>query len=107
MLQVQSSTRFHLPGPLTLRMMLRLVSSMNSTLTWVTPPREPVSTWSVIVSSAFSAFSRTGAAEDSGDLDKLNRNFSRVHVGNLSVLLFLNVVEVAREREGRGRCDRS
>ena len=29
-------------GPLTLRMMERLVSSRNSTLTWVTPPREPV-----------------------------------------------------------------
>lgn len=29
-------------GPFTLRMMLRLVSSKNSTRTWVTPPREPV-----------------------------------------------------------------
>lgn len=29
------------PGPLTLRIMLRVVSSMNSTRTWVTPPREP------------------------------------------------------------------
>jgi hypothetical protein len=29
------------PGPLTLRMMERVVSSMNSTRTWVTPPREP------------------------------------------------------------------
>lgn len=29
-------------GPLTLRMMEREVSSMNSTRTWVTPPREPV-----------------------------------------------------------------
>jgi hypothetical protein len=26
---------------LTLRMMERVVSSMNSTRTWVTPPREP------------------------------------------------------------------
>ena len=31
------------PGPLTLRMMERVVSSMNSTRTWVTPPREPAS----------------------------------------------------------------
>ena len=30
-----------IPGPLTLRMMERVVSSMNSTRTWVTPPREP------------------------------------------------------------------
>lgn len=29
-------------GPLTFRMMDRLESSMNSTRTWVTPPREPV-----------------------------------------------------------------
>jgi len=33
---------FFVPGPLTLRIMLLVVSSMNSTLTWVTPPREPV-----------------------------------------------------------------
>ena len=29
-------------GPLTFRMIVRVVSSMNSTRTWVTPPREPV-----------------------------------------------------------------
>ena len=33
---------FGIPGPLTLRIMLRVVSSMNSTRTWVTPPREPI-----------------------------------------------------------------
>merc|ERR1719258_569686 len=37
--QRMSSSR---TGPLTLRIMLRVVSSMNSTRTWVTPPREPV-----------------------------------------------------------------
>lgn len=31
-----------LTGPFTLRMIERLVSSKNSTRTWVTPPREPV-----------------------------------------------------------------
>ena len=31
-----------IPGPLTFLMMERVVSSMNSTRTWVTPPREPV-----------------------------------------------------------------
>jgi hypothetical protein len=31
-----------LTGPLTLRMMVRDWSSMNSTRHWVTPPREPV-----------------------------------------------------------------
>jgi hypothetical protein len=30
------------PGPLTLRIMLLVVSSINSTRTWVTPPREPI-----------------------------------------------------------------
>ena len=30
------------PGPFTLRIILRVVSSMNSTRTWVTPPREPL-----------------------------------------------------------------
>lgn len=31
----------NVPGPLTFRMMERVWSSMNSTRTWVTPPREP------------------------------------------------------------------
>lgn len=34
--------RINVPGPLTLRMMERVWSSMNSTRTWVTPPREPI-----------------------------------------------------------------
>lgn len=38
----------YLPGPLTLRMILRVVSSMNSTRTCVTPPREPIIEWHVI-----------------------------------------------------------
>lgn len=32
----------NVPGPLTLRMIERDWSSMNSTRTWVTPPREPI-----------------------------------------------------------------
>lgn len=32
----------NIPGPLTFRMMERVWSSMNSTRTWVTPPREPM-----------------------------------------------------------------
>lgn len=31
-----------IPGPLTLRIIERVWSSMNSTRTWVTPPREPI-----------------------------------------------------------------
>ena len=38
----QPSIRIFVPGPLTFRMMLLVVSSMNSTRTCVTPPREPV-----------------------------------------------------------------
>lgn len=33
---------FSRTGPLTLRIMLRVESSINSTRTWITPPREPV-----------------------------------------------------------------
>lgn len=68
---------FCVPGPLTLRMMLRVVSSMNSTRTWVTPPREPVCILSDLPSSysyVFSHSMRTGAAEDAGDLDELDGN---------------------------------
>lgn len=41
-------------GPLTLRMMERLEGSMNSTRTWVTPPRDPVfpSTFTTLASFA-------------------------------------------------------
>ena len=40
-LEFSVSESLIVPGPLTLRMMERVVSSMNSTRTWVTPPREP------------------------------------------------------------------
>jgi hypothetical protein len=41
-----------LTGPLTFRMIDRLDSSMNSTRTWVTPPRDPVRprTWEISIS---------------------------------------------------------
>lgn len=39
---VQQAGRACVPGPLTLRMMERVWSFMNSTRHWVTPPREPV-----------------------------------------------------------------
>lgn len=34
--------KVYVPGPLTFRMILRVVSSMNSTRTCVTPPRDPI-----------------------------------------------------------------
>lgn len=91
--QLSESGCLLIPGPLTLRMMLRVVSSMNSTRTWVTPPREPVVVYHGQIENSFffphlpqSIFSssflpesianwamrRTGAAEDSGDLDELD-----------------------------------
>ena len=66
--------------------MLRLVSSMNSTLTCVTPPRDPVnmllamalphrtqSQWEI----------RTCATEHSCHFDKLDGNLSSIHIGRL------------------------
>ena len=63
------------PGPLTLRIMLRVVSSMNSTLTWVTPPREPIPFISAVLRShLFLSQKHTGTAQDTGDLHKLDGN---------------------------------
>jgi hypothetical protein len=39
---IQVEDVVNVPGPLTLRMIERVWSSMNSTRTWVTPPREPI-----------------------------------------------------------------
>lgn len=67
-----------LPGPLTLRMIERVVSSINSTRTCVTPPREP---FFLIISLPYTkkirycARLRTGSAEDSGHLDELDGDF--------------------------------
>ena len=68
-------TALRIPGPLTLRMMERVVSSMNSTRTWVTPPREPA----ILSDLPFPSFLlipgckyRTSAAENAGDLDELD-----------------------------------
>lgn len=67
-----------LPGPFTLRMMERVVSSMNSTRTCVTPPREPAVCQNFVLAvhliSTISYPSRTSAAEDSGDFDELDGN---------------------------------
>lgn len=78
----RNKTENRIPGPLTLRMMLREVSSMNSTRTWVTPPRDPI-----LVSLSRSHFPQqgilhspfpisgqkhTGTAEDTSDLDELS-----------------------------------
>lgn len=70
------------PGPLTFRMIDRVWSSMNSTRTWVTPPREPVAhkeqiSHGPVVCDCLSAARsgqplRTGTAQDTGDLDELD-----------------------------------
>lgn len=88
------------PGPLTLRMMERVWSFMNSTRHWVTPPREPViypsachslKSHCILHGSLTAPFlflfflwgdseiSRTGSAKDTGDLDEVDGGLSRVH----------------------------
>lgn len=78
------------PGPLTFRIMDRVWSSMNSTRTWVTPPREPKQRSGPIVLSlgvCFCVFlfdielswGRTGSAEDSGNLDELDGGLGGIH----------------------------
>jgi hypothetical protein len=81
------------PGPLTLRMMERVWSFMNSTRHWVTPPREPVVIRQPAIlsrcassddcmrasRSKSSESSRTGSAKDTGDLDEVDGGLSRVH----------------------------
>ena len=74
------------PGPLTLRMMLRVVSSMNSTRHWVTPPREPVQVRipsSCILSLLRIRRRRTGTAENAGDLDELDGDLGGIHCERL------------------------
>lgn len=68
-----------IPGPFTFRIMLLLVSSMNSTLTCVTPPREPSGQPSSANPSRIRCalhYELTGSSEDSDDFDKLNWLFS-------------------------------
>ena len=75
-----------IPGPLTLRMMLRVVSSMNSTRHWVTPPREPVQVRnpsSCILSLLRIRRRRTGTAENAGDLDELDGDLGGIHCERL------------------------
>lgn len=76
------------PGPLTLRMMLRVVSSMNSTRHWVTPPREPAPS-QILLSFQLDVPEargrrRTGAAENAGDLDELDGDLGGFHDDRLS-----------------------
>lgn len=71
-----------IPGPLTFRMMERVVSSINSTRTWVTPPREPgfqAHQHLRGLEASFRRAGRTGSAEDSGDLDELDGSLRGIH----------------------------
>lgn len=85
------------PGPLTFRMIDRVWSSMNSTRTWVTPPRDPIVQQSQVshrpaVCDCFSAARsgqvlRTGTAQDTGDLDQLDGLLGCVHFGRCESLV--------------------
>ena len=67
-----------IPGPFTLRMMLLVVSSMNSTRTCVTPPREPAACQNRIllvfhvISPSLSCQEHTGTSKNSRHLDKFD-----------------------------------
>jgi hypothetical protein len=98
---------FSRTGPLTLRMMDREASSMNSTRTWVTPPREPgYRRLSISVHLQFPSpiphFARfihlsillhcsragakgglTGATENLDDLDELDGSLGGLHFDGL------------------------
>ena len=82
-----------IPGPLTLRMMERVWSSMNSTRTWVTPPREPLKLEVSLDPSsqcqrlslpfASAGLRRTGAAQNAGDLHEFDGLLRGIHFGGL------------------------
>ena len=82
---------YHIPGPFTLRMMLRVVSSMNSTRTCVTPPREPFEWLDTFLASMLSraplSASHTGTTEHSGDLNELDWDSAGRSAGGLVVML--------------------
>lgn len=63
-------------------MILRLVSSMNSTRTWVTPPLEPIvaDTLANVQLYLETRETRTSTAEDFDDFDKLHGNFAGIHL---------------------------
>jgi hypothetical protein len=66
------------PGPLTLRMIERVVSSINSTRTCVTPPREPgfrLLDLPYTRASRSCGILRTSSSKDSGHLDQFDGNF--------------------------------
>lgn len=76
--------------------MERVVSSMNSTRTWVTPPREPFAMGGGTNQHLFSCVKgrrrgpnrlvvllHTGSAEDSGDLDELDGSLGGIHLCDL------------------------
>ena len=84
--------------------MERVWSSMNSTRTWVTPPREPIQYRISLLSfcrqsigrgylaGAFEYFedrgcNRTGTAEDAGDLDELDGLLGGIHFCDLEVVV--------------------
>lgn len=58
---------------------LTVVSSMNSTRTWVTPPREPGDDSLVGFSRAGMKPPPTSSPEDASDLDELDGNLALIH----------------------------
>ena len=110
----QTKTKLEtVPGPLTFRMIDRVWSSMNSTRTWVTPPREPAPSQSLSrcrpqegtcpkrdrsKSRRAGSSSRTGSAEDSGDLHKLYGGLGGIH---FRCMILFAALAIDRDRERR------
>jgi hypothetical protein len=69
----------HVPGPLTLRMIDRVWSSMNSTRTCVTPPREPCPPLAVVAPRLEAWSHHTSPAQDSGHLHQLDGLLGGIH----------------------------
>lgn len=80
-----------LPGPLTLRMIDRVWSSINSTRTCVTPPREPVPPHqsAVGIQNLEGLRLRTSTAQNSGHLDQFDGLLGGIHCEEM-----LNVEEL-------------
>lgn len=73
------------PGPFTFRIMLLLVSSMNSTLTCVTPPRDPVPCQRLPFPCALLA--PTSSSKHPSNLDQLHWLFLRgIHLDEIVVI---------------------
>ena len=104
----------HIPGPFTFLIMLRLVSSINSTRTCVTPPREPVFEHYVLAKDAsaivnYHRLLHTSSTQHSCDLHQLDGNLASIHIDGFCSQIegqkgTLRLTRVAMVVQGRMCC---